>query len=203
MPPTPASVVVGVVPVARREPTPVTPEGLEPVLREIRAVREMQERILAMLQASLYGTESGAPEAGEGEFEAGSLAPIRAPRRKSVLLIDDEARSREAAVRELTQADVPVRAVADGNEALRAIVEEKPDVIALELGLGGEMGGKDLINVIKATMEWVDIPIVLWTREPVASQKEARQVHGADEVALKAGGPAGLLARVITIFRRG
>ena len=120
-----------------------------------------------------------------------------------MLLIDDDPKSREAAVRELTQADVPTRAVADGNHALRAIVEEKPDVIALELGLRGDMGGKDLINVIKATMEWVDIPIVLWTREPVSSQKEARQIHGADEVALKSAGPAGLLARVITIFRRG
>ena len=26
------------------------------------------------------------------------------------------------------------------------------------------MAGKDVINMIKATMEWVDIPIVLYTR---------------------------------------
>ena len=64
------------------------------------------------------------------------------------------------------------------------------------------MGGKDLVNMIKATMEWVDIPIVLWTREPVASQKEARQIHGADEVVPKSGGAAALVARVITVFRR-
>jgi DNA-binding response OmpR family regulator len=64
------------------------------------------------------------------------------------------------------------------------------------------MGGKDLVNMIKATMEWVDIPIVLWTREDVASQREARQIHGADEVVLKSGGPAALAARVITVFRR-
>jgi DNA-binding response OmpR family regulator len=80
---------------------------------------------------------------------------------------------------------------------------EKPDVIALELGLGGDMGGKDLVNMIKATMEWVDIPIILWTREGVATQKEARQIHGADEVVQKSAGPAALVARVITAFRRG
>jgi len=51
-------------------------------------------------------------------------------------------------------------------------------------------------------MEWVDIPIILWTREPVATQKEARQLHGADDLALKAGGAAALVARVITLFRR-
>jgi DNA-binding response OmpR family regulator len=57
--------------------------------------------------------------------------------------------------------------------------------------------------MIKATMEWVDIPIILWTREAVPSQKEARQIHGADEVVPKSGGPAALVARVITLFRRG
>jgi hypothetical protein len=51
-------------------------------------------------------------------------------------------------------------------------------------------------------MEWVDIPIVLWTREDVTTQKEARQIHGADEVVPKAGGPAALLACVINLFRR-
>ena len=60
-------------------------------------------------------------------------------------------------------------------------------MIVLELGLGGDMAGKDVINMIKATMEWVDIPIVLWTREPVQSQKEARQIHGADEVVAEVG----------------
>jgi len=52
-------------------------------------------------------------------------------------------------------------------------------------------------------MEWVDIPIILWTREPVTNQMEARQIHGADEVVPKSGGSQALLARVITVFRRG
>ena len=64
------------------------------------------------------------------------------------------------------------------------------------------MGGKDLVNMVKATMEWVDIPIMLWTREAVANQKEARQIHGADEVVPKSGGAAALVARVINVFRR-
>ena len=118
------------------------------------------------------------------------------------MLVDDDPQTREAAVAELQHAEVPVRAFDDGNAALSAIAEEKPDVIVLELATGGDMGGKDLVNFVKATMEWVDIPIILWTREPVASQKEARQIHGADEVVPKSGGAAALVARVITVFRR-
>jgi hypothetical protein len=66
------------------------------------------------------------------------------------------------------------------------------------------MGGKDVVNVIKATMEWVDIPIVLYTRLPIASQKEARQIHGADELVPKGlNGVDALVMRVIALFRRG
>src|SRR4029078_1629148 len=57
--------------------------------------------------------------------------------------------------------------------------------------------------MIKATMQWVDIPIVLYTRLPVENQKEARQVHGADEVVRKGpGGDEALGARVISVLRR-
>jgi DNA-binding response OmpR family regulator len=95
-----------------------------------------------------------------------------------------------------------VRAFADGNKALAAIAEEKPDVIVLELAVAGELAGKDLVNMIKATMEWVDIPIVLYTRENVSNQREARQIHGADEVVAKSAGAAAMVARVISLFRR-
>jgi two-component system KDP operon response regulator KdpE len=131
-------------------------------------------------------------------------APLRSRRRKSVLLVDDDVATRLSAVAAFEKAEVPVRAVSDGNAALSALADEKSDVLVLELGMGGAMGGKDVVNMIKATMEWVDVPIVLYTRVPVQSQKEARQVHGADEVVLKApGGEEALVARVIQIFRRG
>ena len=191
-----AAVTVGAV--SRRDP-PAPANGQEQVLGELRAVREIQERILAMLEQAI----AASPARGAFDEDGAALSPIRAPRRKSVVLIDDDEASREAAVRELEAADVPVRTFGDGNDALRGIAEEKPDLIVLELGLGGEMAGKDIINVIKATMEWVDIPIVLWTREPVANQKEARQIHGADEIVAKSIGAAGLVARVINVFRRG
>ncbi len=169
---------------------------LDAVLRELQMLRATQMQILDLLSR---GAPSPKTEPGPNETQV--LAPVRSRRRKTVLLIDDDPATREGAVAELKQAAVPVRAVENGNAALAAIAEEKPDVIVLELGLSGEMGGKDLINLIKATMEWVDIPVILWTREDVSTQKEARQEHGADEVVSKAGGAAALVTRVITVFR--
>jgi CheY-like chemotaxis protein len=174
-----------------------TSATLDALLIELQMLRATQVQILEILRRDA----AGAPPDGPDETQM--LRPVRSRRRKTVLLVDDDAKTQKAAMKELRQAAVPVRSVADGNAALSAIAEEKPDVIALELGLGGDMGGKDLINMIKATMDWVDIPIILWTREAVATQKEARQDHGADEVVTKESGPAALVTRVITVFRSG
>lgn len=177
--------------------------SLEDVLAELRAIREAQSQILSILQATPSVAGAGAEVPGPEVVEHATLAPVRTRRRKSLLLIDDDPATREAAVAELGQAQVPVRAVADGNAGIQAIAEEKPDVIAIELDVGGSLAGKDVINMIKATMEWVDIPIILYTRLPLESQKEARTVHGADDLVLKRSGPAALVSRAITAFRHG
>lgn len=187
----------------RPAPPPADPATLEAILAEVRVVRAAQDEILGILRAHFHAdsVEAEPPLADE---EPVPLPGIRARRRKTVLLIDDQDESRDAAVAALGQAEVPTRAVADGPKGLEALAAERPDVIALELGIGGSMAGKDVVNMIKSTMEWIDIPIVLYTRLPVASQKEARTVHGADEVVAK--GPASadaLVAKVIQLFRRG
>jgi CheY-like chemotaxis protein len=175
--------------------------ALERVLEELQALRDGQEQILVLLRAG--AVTSAASEPLDSLFDQpGALAPVRTRRRKNVLVIDDDPATREATVAEFQGADVEVRAVPDGQSGIQAIAEEKPDVIAMELALRGKMSGTDVINQIKATMEWVDIPIILYTRENVGSQKEARQVHGADDLVLKRSGPAALVSRVITIFRR-
>ena len=195
------------------EPSAVT---LGTILAEIRSLRALQEEMLKRLTAAFESGKSGsakAPAAAGFGFEPPdpeehasvrpSLPSVRNRRAKSVILIDDDEATRSAAVLEFEQAEVPMRAFTDGNSALRGISEEKPDVIALELDLSGSMAGKDVINMIKATMEWVDIPIILYTRLAVESQKEARTIHGADEVVLKRSGAAALVARAVTLFRRG
>ncbi len=179
------------------------PATLEMLLAEIRALRRLQEELLAMLRSRPAAELVSSDEAVAGEsLLAAAPPPLRARRRKTVLLLDDDERSRTEALTGLEQSQVPTRVFSDGAASLAAIAEEKPDVIVMELDIKGSMNGKDVINMIKATMEWVDIPIVLYTRLPIDSQKEAR-IHGADELVLKgAGSPEALAARVISLFRR-
>jgi CheY-like chemotaxis protein len=194
-----------------REAAPAaSPAGLDAVLAELRAIRDGQREILQLLRnAPPAPSAMGAVEPfGSFGDEVPAAAPpppaVRTRRRKTVLLIDDDRESLQASVEALERAEVPVRAVSDGAAGLAAIAEEKPDVIVMELDIHGSMGGKDVINMIKATMEWVDVPIVLYTRMPIENQREARQIHGADEYVLKGPQSAeALVARVIAVFRRG
>jgi CheY-like chemotaxis protein len=190
-------------PPAEEPPVPA-PTTLEQVLAELQAIRETQAEVLALLRArpGRAGGVSDGAAALDPTFLAGAQPRVRTRKRKTVLLIDDDPATRQAALAEMEQAQVPARVAADGAAGIQAIAAEKPDVIALELGMGGNMAGKDVINMIKATMEWVDIPILLYTRLPVESQKEARSLHGADDLVLKRSGPAALVSRVIATFRR-
>jgi len=189
-------------------------ETLEALLTEMRALRRGQDELLGLLRGRPV---SAAPPreddflglTGEQVFADGPSAESRPPalrsrRRKTVLVIDDDEATREAAVQALEQAEISVQTAADGNAGLAAIAQEKPDVIVLELGMGGSMPGKDVINMIKATIEWLDIPIVLYTRLPVAGQKEARTTHGADELVLKSAPLAAkeLVSHIVAVFRK-
>ena len=184
---------------------PIAAASLDDVLGEVKAVRGLQVEILSMLKAmaSVTSGASGPPPETDDPY-APPVPAVRTRRRKTVLVIDDDAETRAAAVAALEQAEVPVRTAADGTSGLEAMAAERPDVVVLELGMAGRMAGKDVVNMIKATMDWVDIPIVLYTRVAVDGQKETRLVHGADELVPKApGAPEALVARVIALFRRG
>jgi CheY-like chemotaxis protein len=189
--------------------SPAVPVGLESLFEELRAMRVVQDEILALLKNRLApGEAASAEDAGALSGPDDTVPPpapaVRSRRRKTVLLIDDDPSSRIAALQALELAEVPTRTAQDGSAGIAAIAQEKPDVIVLELGIDGAMSGKDVVNMVKATMEWVDVPIVLYTRVPIESQKEARTIHGADELVQK--GPDGansLVARVIALFRKG
>jgi CheY-like chemotaxis protein len=177
-------------------PAPAGPATIETILAEIQAVRRIQEQILDRLVS--------APKAEDrpvtGDFTAASRAAVRSAQRKTVLVIEEDGPSRDAVTNALRKAQVPTRAVSSGNEGLAEIAREKPDVMVIDLEMGGTMGGKDVIDLVKATMEWVDIPIILYGRPGAAVDPQA---HGADLLVSKGPGSADtLVERVVSFFRR-
>jgi CheY-like chemotaxis protein len=176
---------------------------LESLMAEVKALRSLQEETLALLRSGALGQAEVKTLDVASELGLPIPPAVRARRRKRVLLIDDDADTRQTTTAALDAAEIPFRVVSDGQTALATIAEDKPDVVILELDIGGPMAGRDVIDMIKATMSWVDIPIILYTRAPIVSQREARTVHGADDFVSKQDGAEPLLARVVTLFRRG
>ncbi len=216
VPPAPPAPMAG----TSASPAPSAPGPLpeiQALTAEIRDLRRMQAEIL-QLQAQMLTAlrswpsraagaeaESGAPESENVEPSRASELPLPRvrQRRKTVMVIDDDPVTLRATVVALEQAQVPVRSAASGQAGMALIASDKPDVIVLELDLGEPMPGRDFVNTLKATMEWVDVRLVLHTRLPIVSLQEARVQHGADDFVLKGpSSPQAVVNRVIAMFQR-
>ena len=188
-----------------KETAPTSQSSLEELMF---ALYQTQKQMLALLQERLgpvRAMEDG-PQSdtitGDDDFAAFPPATTRASKRKSVLLIDDDDASRAAAVAALEKAEVLVRTAVSGQAAMELLTEATPDVIALEGEMSGEVSGRDIVDRVRSVMEWVNIPILLYTQARLESQKEAHTVYGADGYILKGPkGPDALVSQVIALFR--
>ncbi|PKQ38825.1 MAG: hypothetical protein CVT59_01735 [Actinobacteria bacterium HGW-Actinobacteria-1] len=91
-------------------------------------------------------------EAEPAEEHAGS-------RRRSVLVVDDDAHARGIVTRILRDAGYVVRQAPDGASAMRSVADERPDVILLDLVLPG-IDGWEIARRLKTAEETADIPLV-------------------------------------------
>ncbi|HEV3164299.1 MAG TPA: ATP-binding protein, partial [Isosphaeraceae bacterium] len=82
------------------------------------------------------------------------------PRRALILLVEDDARSREALSRLLAHVGYLVQSAADGAEALQALVHARPALILLDLMLPG-MDGVEVLRRVRELPEVADVPVVL------------------------------------------
>lgn len=93
-----------------------------------------------------------------------------------VLLVEDDADSREIMAEVLAVAGYRVRAAADGAEALRALGEDATDVVITDLGLPG-MGGLELARAVRVRAPGVPVVLVTgWTDHDDVEQARGRDV---------------------------
>jgi CheY-like chemotaxis protein len=83
----------------------------------------------------------------------------------SVLIVEDDADSREALSLYLRQKGHQVEAVRNGKDALAAILTDMPDVVVLDLFLP-EMDGPSLLEVVRSYLRLQSLPVVILTALP-------------------------------------
>ena len=115
-----------------------------------------------------------------------------------VLLVEDDAAIRIALTRSLHDHGHVVTSVGSGMPALTAAVEQRPDVVLLDLGLP-DVDGADVLSMLRAVS---DVPVIIAT----ARDDEADVVRlldlGADDYVIKPFTAAQLNARIKAVLRR-
>jgi two-component system KDP operon response regulator KdpE len=115
-----------------------------------------------------------------------------------VLVVDDDPQILRTLRINLTAHGYRVVLAPDGGAALRAVADEHPDVIVLDLGLP-DMDGTDVIAGVRG---WTSVPIIVLTARTGAAETVQALDAGADDYVTKPFGMAELLARLRAAVRR-
>lgn len=114
-----------------------------------------------------------------------------------VLVVDDERPIRRFLRASLTAQGHSVYEAADGRGALSAVVNDRPDLIILDLGLPDLDG----IEVTRQLREWTRTPIIVLSVREEEAAKVAALDAGADDYLTKPFGLAELMARMRVALR--
>jgi len=114
-----------------------------------------------------------------------------------VLVVDDERPIRRFLHASLS-GQYQVIEAANGEEALRLVVSDQPELIILDLGLPDIDG----VDVTRRLREWTQIPIIIVSVREQEAEKIKALDAGADDYLTKPFGAAELMARIRVELRR-
>lgn len=117
----------------------------------------------------------------------------------SVLLIEDDQRIREALARSLTDDGHAVRTEGRGSDALSVVVDWRPDVVVLDLGLP-DLDGTDVLRMVRSVSA---VPVIVATARDDDVEMVRVLDAGADDYIVKPYSAAQLDARIRAVLRRG
>jgi len=115
-----------------------------------------------------------------------------------VLVVDDENAIRRYLHTALTAQGFTVYEAANGEEAVNAVLKDRPDIIILDLGLPDFDG----IEVTRRLREWSQTPIIILSVREAEQDKIAALDAGADDYLTKPFGTGELMARMRVVMRR-
>ena len=104
---------------------------------------------------------------------------------KKILIIEDDKFLRELIARKLTNEDYEVSEAVDGEEGLKKIKDEKPDLILLDLILPG-IDGFEVLAKMKEDQSLSQIPVVILSNLGQRDEVEKGLNLGAVDFLIKA-----------------
>lgn len=121
--------------------------------------------------------------------------------RTSILVVDDEPDISALVAYHLARESYRVRTAADGEEAIRAVEAERPDLVVLDLMLP-QMSGEDVLRELRRRPETEHLPVILLTARADEQHRVVGLQLGADDYVPKPFSPQELVLRVGAVLRR-
>lgn len=118
-----------------------------------------------------------------------------------ILIIEDEEHISELIKYNLESAGYKVSVAYDGDEGLKAIFDQKPDLVILDLMLP-KIDGITVCNKVRNNRETEDISIIMLTAKSSEMDKIIGLELGADDYITKPFSVRELQARIKTVLRR-
>lgn len=115
-----------------------------------------------------------------------------------ILVVDDELAIRRFLRTALSSQGFVVTEAANGQDALQAVIAERPDLVLLDLGLPDLDG----VEVTRQLREWTPLPIIILSVREQEADKISALDAGADDYLTKPFGMGELLARMRVVLRR-
>jgi two-component system, OmpR family, phosphate regulon response regulator PhoB len=118
-----------------------------------------------------------------------------------VLVVEDESALVEILRYNLEKEGFRVSAATDGEEALTAIAEQKPDLVVLDWMLP-LVSGLEICRQLRRKPETRDLPVIMLTARGEETDRVRGLEIGADDYITKPFSPGELVARVRAVLRR-
>jgi phosphate regulon transcriptional regulator PhoB len=120
---------------------------------------------------------------------------------QKILVVEDEPDIRKLVQYNLTQEHFNVVEAEDGEQALKLLQREKPNLVILDLMLPG-LSGMELCKLLKQRSETAKLPILMLTAKAGEADRIVGLEMGADDYLAKPFSPREMVARVRAILRR-
>ncbi len=115
--------------------------------------------------------------------------------RKRVLVVDDEIYIVHILEFTLTMEGYEVLTAADGEEALRRIANDSPDLVVLDIMMP-RMDGYEVLRRLRADDEFRHLPVILLSAKGRPIDRETGLEIGADDYIVKPFSPRRLLEKI-------
>jgi phosphate regulon transcriptional regulator PhoB len=120
---------------------------------------------------------------------------------QKILVVEDEPDIRKLVQYNLTQERFNVLEAEDGEQALKLLQREKPNLVILDLMLPG-LSGMELCKLLRQRSETAKLPILMLTAKASEADRIVGLEMGADDYLAKPFSPREMVARVRAILRR-